>query len=354
MARYSKNLRPCLGRLKPYVAGRGIQEITAKYGLPADAIVKLGSNENPRGPSPKVFEAIGSVRPERYPEPEVLIDALADYAGTSPANVLIGAGMDGVMDTITRLFLDPGDRTVIYTPTFSYYEILTVTAGAEPVFLSRGDDFEVPTELPDGVKIVFICSPNNPTGDLISEKDLRSIVETTDGVVFLDEAYAEFSDQNFLPLVAEYENLVVGRTTSKAFGLAGMRLGYAVAPDWIAKEYRRAAPPFFGVTTPSVAAGVAALGDIEYMRRSVAAIREERARLRKAIPEFRPSGGNFLYLETEEPSGKVAEKMLRLGVIIRDCFSFRGAGDHAVRVTVGTSAENDRFLEAYGEVCGSP
>ncbi|MGC9515299.1 histidinol-phosphate transaminase [Methanocrinis sp.] len=354
MARYSKNLRPCLERLKPYVAGKGIGEIASKYGLPPGEIVKLGSNENPRGPSPRVFEAIGSVRPERYPEPEGLIEALADYAGSASENVLIGAGMDGVMDTITRLFLDPGDRTAIYTPTFSYYEILTVTGGAEPIFIPRGENFEVPTEVPAGVKIIFICSPNNPTGDLISEEDLRTIVETTDGIVFLDEAYAEFSDQNFLPMVGEYENLVVGRTTSKAFGLAGMRLGYAVAPDWIAREYRRAAPPFFGVTTPSVAAGIAALGDLEYMRRSVAAIRQERDRLRKAIPEFRPSGGNFLYLETEEPSGRVAEEMLRRGVIVRDCFSFRGAGDHAVRVTVGTPGENDRFLEAYGEVCGSP
>lgn len=354
MVRYSENLRPCLARLKPYVAGRGIQEIAAKYGLPPAEIVKLGSNENPYGPSPKVFEAIASVRPERYPEPEGLIEALAGYAGAPPENVVIGAGMDGVMDTITRLFLDPGDRALIYTPTFSYYEILTVTAGAEPVFLLRGPDLEVPTEVPAGIKIVFICSPNNPTGDLISENDLRTIVETTDGVVFLDEAYAEFSDQNFLPLVGEYENLVVGRTTSKAFGLAGMRLGYAVAPEWIAEEYRRAAPPFFGVTTPSVAAGLAALSDVEHMRRSVEAIRRERDRLRRAISEFRPSGANFLYLETAEPSGIVAERLLRRGVIIRDCFSFRGAGDHALRVTVGTPEENDRFLEAFGEVCGRP
>jgi len=339
-------------RLKPYVAGKGIEEIAAKYGIAPEAIVKLGSNENPYGPSPKVFDAISSVRPERYPEPERLIDTLAEYAGTTPANVLIGAGMDGVMDTLTRLFLDPGDRTLIYTPTFSYYEILTVTAGAEPIFLSRGQNFDVPTAVPEGLKIVFICSPNNPTGNLIPEKDLRSIVESTDAIVFLDEAYVEFSDQNFLSLAAEYENLVVGRTMSKAFGLAGMRLGYAVAPDWIAKEYRRAAPPFFGVTTPSVAAGIAALEEIEYMRRSVKAIREERVRLREAIPEFRPSGGNFLYLGTEEPSGMVAEKMLRMGIIVRDCFSFRGAGDHGIRVTVGTPEENDRFLKAFGEVCG--
>ncbi|HII05926.1 MAG TPA: histidinol-phosphate transaminase [Methanotrichaceae archaeon] len=352
MQRYSRNLRPSLEKLKPYVAGKGIEEIAAKYGLPADEIVKLGSNENSYGPSPKVFEAIGSVQPERYPEPERLIEAMAEYAGSSPRNVLIGAGMDGVMDTITRLFLDPGDRTLIYTPTFSYYEILTATAGAEPIFLSRGQNFEVPTEVPKGLKIIFICSPNNPTGNLIPEKNLRSIVESTDAIVFLDEAYAEFSDQNFQALAAEYENLVVGRTMSKAFGLAGMRLGYAVAPDWIAEEFRRAAPPFFGVTTPSVAAGIAALEDTEYMRTSVKAIREERDRLREAVPEFRPSGGNFLYLETEASSGMVAERMLRMGVIVRDCFSFRGAGDHGIRVTVGTPEENDRFLKAFGEVCG--
>ena len=341
-------------RLKPYVAGRGIGEIAAKYGLPPDEIVKLGSNENPYGPSPRVYEAISSARPERYPEPVRLVEAMAEYAGAAPENVLIGAGMDGVMDTLTRLFLDPGERTVIFTPTFSYYEILTVTAGAEPVFIPRGPDFEVPTDVPEGIKMIFICSPNNPTGDIIPEEDLRRIVEGTDAIVFLDEAYAEFSDENFLPLAAEYDNLVVGRTLSKAFGLAGMRLGYAVGPGWIAEEYRRAAPPFFGVTTPSVAAGIAALEDIEYMRRSVEAIRQERARMLRLMPQFRLSGGNFLYLETKVPSGEVAEKLLARGVIVRDCFSFRGAGDHALRVTVGTPDENDRFLEAYGEVCGLP
>jgi histidinol-phosphate aminotransferase len=354
LERYSKNLRPCLERLKPYVAGRGIGEIAAKYGLPPDEIVKLGSNENPYGPSPRVYEAISSARPERYPEPVRLVEAMAEYAGAAPEHVLSGAGLDGVMDTLTRLILDHGERTVIFTPTFSYYEILTVTAGAEPVFIPRGPDFEVPTDVPEGIKMIFICSPNNPTGDIIPEEDLRRIVEGTDAIVFLDEAYAEFSDENFLPLAAEYDNLVVGRTLSKAFGLAGMRLGYAVGPGWIAEEYRRAAPPFFGVTTPSVAAGIAALEDIEYMRRSVEAIRQERARLLRLMPQFRPSGGNFLYLETKVPSGEVAEKLLARGVIVRDCFSFRGAGDHALRVTVGTPDENDRFLEAYGEVCGLP
>jgi len=352
LARYSENLRSCLGKLKPYVAGRGINEIATLYGFSPDEIVKLGSNENPYGPSPKVWDAMKKVRPEIYPEPEELIGSLGRYAQVSEEQVVIGAGMDGVMDTVTRLFLDPGDKTLIHTPTFSYYEILSTMSGADPVFLSRGADFRAPLEVPKGVKIVFLCSPNNPSGNTISERDLREILENTEAIVFLDEAYAEFSDQNFIPLVRDYENLVVGRTMSKAFGLAGLRLGYGICPEWIANQYRRAAPPFFGVTVTSVAAGIAALKDQDYMRRSVEKIQNERRRLRRAIPEFHPSGGNFLYLETEENSGVVSEKMLEKGVIIRNCSSFRGAGDHHIRVTVGTPEQNDKFLSAYEETCG--
>jgi len=207
--------------------------------------------------------------------------------------------------------------------------------------------------VPEGLKIVFICSPNNPTGNLIPEKDLRSIVESTDAIVFLDEAYAEFSDQNFLSLAAEYENLVVGRTLSKAFGLAGMRLGYALMPEWMAREFCRAAPPFFGISSASVAAGVAALADLGFMNESVRKIRMERLRLQKEIRSY-PSQANFLYLKTEEASDSFAEKFLQKGIIIRDCRSFRGAGEHHVRVTVGTPAENDRFLSAFREICRSP
>ena len=350
MERFCKNLRPSLGKLKPYVAGKGINEIAARYGFEPSEVVKLGSNENPYGPSPKVWDAMRKVRPEIYPEPEGLIQSLADYAIFPEEQVVIGAGMDGVMDTLSRLFLDPGDKTLIYTPTFSYYEILSTMSGAESTFLPRGHNFEAPTEIAEGVKMIFICSPNNPTGNVISESDLREIVETTDAIVFLDEAYAEFSDQNFFGLVDDYENLVVGRTMSKAFGLAGMRLGYAVCPPWIADQYRRAAPPFFGVAVTSVAAGVAALEDQGYMMKSVEKIQAERDRLRNAVPKFHPSGGNFLYLETEMKSGQMAEEMLKRGIIIRDCFSFRGSGDRHIRVTVGTPKENDKFLQAYGDI----
>lgn len=350
MENRSRKLRPCLGQLEPYLAGKGFTEISRRYGLRPEQIVKLGSNENPYGPSPLVKQALQSITPERYPEPEELISGLAGYTGCPEEMIVIGAGMDGVMDTLTRMFLEPGDRTFIPIPTFSYYEILTTLAGSVPMFVPRGPDFEIPGEVPRGMKMAFLCSPNNPTGNAATEEDVRAIAESTDAIVFLDEAYVEFADKSLLILVKEYDNLIVGRTMSKAFGLAGLRLGYALAPQWIADQYRRAAPPFFGVTCASVAAGVAALSDLDHMRSSVDKIKSERQRLQEATGSH-PSKANFLYLETVRASSVVAERFFQKGIIIRDCRSFRGAGENHVRVTVGTPAENDRFLEAFREIC---
>jgi len=343
-----QSTRESLKRLRPYVAGKGFTEISRRYGLDPTDIVKLGSNENPYGPSPKVFEALKNVSPERYPEPE-LMEGLARYTGSPQEMIVIGAGMDGVMDTLTRLFLEKGDRTFIPTPTFSYYEILTVLAGAEPVFSPLGPDFRIQETVPKEAKMAFICSPNNPTGNALKEEELCGLLETTEAIVFLDEAYVEFAERSLAELVSRYENLVVGRTLSKAFGLAGMRLGYALMPEWMAREYRRAAPPFFGISCASVAAGAAALADLDFMNESVRKIRMERSRLQKEIRSY-PSQANFLYLKTEEASDSFAEKFLQKGIIIRDCRSFRGAGENHVRVTVGTPAENDRFLAAFREI----
>ncbi|OPY49173.1 MAG: Aspartate aminotransferase [Methanosaeta sp. PtaU1.Bin112] len=342
-------LRPILGKLKPYVAGKGFLEISRKYGLKPETIVKLGSNENPYGPSPKVSESVASISPERYPEPEKLIAGIAAYTGFPEEMIIIGAGMDGVMDTLTRLFLETGDRTFIPTPTFSYYEILTITAGATPVLSPRGPDFEVSGEMPRNIKMAFLCSPNNPTGNVMSEEEICALLESTEAIVFLDEAYVEFADRSLIRLVDRYDNLIVGRTLSKAFGLAGMRLGYAVAPPWIAEQYRRAAPPFYGISCASVAAGTAALSDLPFMRRTVEKIKSERERLQKATGAH-PSQANFLYLETPISSREYVERFLARGIIIRDCRSFWGAGENHARVTVGTPSENDRFLSAFQEI----
>jgi len=183
--------------------------------------------------------------------------------------------------------------------------------------------------------MVFLCSPNNPTGNSLSERIVREMAESTKGIVFLDEAYAEFAEKNLLKLVRDYDNLIVGRTLSKAFGLAGLRLGYAVAPEWIAEQYRRIAP-LFSISSLSLAAGLAALHDLEYMKESVGKIVGERERMRSVIDAF-PSQGNFLYLQTLERSSLVAERLLGQGIAVRDCSIFPGAGDHCLARQRGNS-----------------
>lgn len=350
MEKYSRNLRSCLGELKPYVAGKGIGEIAKKYGFLPEEIVKLGSNENPYGPTPRVWDAIREVQMSIYPEQEEFIESVSRYTGYPGEEILVGAGLDGVMDTLTRLFLGDGDKAVIHTPTFSFYEIITRLCGANPIILKRRSEYGISTEVPEDAKFVFICSPNNPTGNSISEEVVLDIVESTSAIVFVDEAYVEFADQSLIGLVRRYENLVVGRTLSKAFALAGLRIGYAVAPEWIADQYKRAAPPF-SITNISLAAGIAALDDVEFMERSVSKIRKERARIQGDISGAHPSQGNFLYIQTPDKSGIIAEKLLKMGIIVRDCKSFRDAGEYHIRLTVGTPDQNSKFLEAYGKIC---
>src|SRR5690606_10001398 len=153
-------------------------------------------------------------------------------------------------------------------------------------FSPLGPDFRIQETVPKEAKMAFICSPNNPTGNALKEEELCRLLETTEAIVFLDEAYVEFAERSLAELVSRYENLVVGRTLSKAFGLAGMRLGYALMPEWIAQEFCRAAPPFFGISSASVAAGAAALADLDFMNESVRKIRMERSRLQKEIRSY--------------------------------------------------------------------
>jgi histidinol-phosphate aminotransferase len=340
---------PFLTDLDPDEAGPNPADVSKRCGLPLDQILMLSRNENPYGPSPKVWEALGSVQLHRYPDPEPFLDALSDYTGYPKQNIVAGAGMDEVITVMARLFLGKGDKALIPIPTYSFYSLAVRICEAIPVYQQRRESFEVDSEIPEGFKLIFLCSPNNPTGNTISEETLRAIVESTGAIVFLDEAYAEFADSSLIGLVDEYENLVVGRTLSKAFGLAGLRLGYAIAPEWIAEQYGRVSP-LFGISGLSLASGVAALQDVEYMRRSVSMIRKERERRQGSIKGAYPSKGNFLYIKTCHKSKDVAGELLKSGIIIRDCSSMPGAGDHHIRVTIGTPEQNERFLEAYSSI----
>jgi histidinol-phosphate aminotransferase len=282
----------------------------------------------------------------RYPDSRPFVKALSGYTSYPEECLVAGAGMDEIITTICRIFLGAGDKALIPVPTYNFYGLAVELCGAVPFFQTRLSGFAVDTKIPERMKMAFLCSPNNPTGNALSEENVRAIVEGTDAIVFLDEAYAEFAGKSLLNLVKEYDNLVVGRTLSKAFGLAGMRLGYAVAPPWIAQQYRRVAP-LFSTSSLSLAAGVAALQDLDWMRECVGKIVAERDRMRERLVCTHPSEGNFLYVQTRERSKDVMKRLLCRGIVVRDCSTFPGSGEHCLRVTVGKPEENERFLEEF-------
>ncbi len=342
-----------------YVPGRSIAETSKAYNIPVDSIIKLGSNENPLGPSPAAVRAVTDRASgiSVYPESDAsdLRDAISEYTRHPAENIVAGAGMDGVIDTLMRILM-PGEA-IIPTPTFSYYAISARAHHGTPVFAPRDRDFaidpqDILSQVTGGTRVIFLCSPNNPSGNLIPESDLQMILEGLEGrdaIVFLDEAYVEFSERSMIDLAGEYDNLVVGRTLSKAFGLAGLRVGYGVMSERIRERYLKYATPF-AVSTLATAAGIAALDDREHLTRSIEQVLDGRKKLAGIPFHIYPSEANFVLVDVSpHRSDAVCDFLARRGLIVRDCSSFRGAGDSLVRVSVGTAEQNERVVDAFSE-----
>ncbi|ADC65776.1 histidinol-phosphate aminotransferase [Ferroglobus placidus DSM 10642] len=342
-------IRKELSEVPEYVPGKSVEEIKRTYGL--EKVVKLASNENPYGASPKVFEALKNFRDFHvYPpkDPIELRERIAEYVGFPEKMIVVGAGLDGVLENVFKMFVNKGDVVAIPIPTFPYYEILAKIYGAKIKFLRRKENFET-AEFDERAKLTIICSPNNPTGNVENFEFVREVVESVKGIVFIDEAYAEFTEKRLTKL-AEYENVIVGRTFSKAFGLANLRIGYAIMNENFAREYMKVCPPF-SISTIAILAAIAALDDIEYMNKAVKKIVAERSRLEKALGKYfrvYPSEANFLYVEAEN-SDEVCYELERRGVIVRNLKNFRGV-KNGIRITVGKPEENNFLLKALEEI----
>jgi histidinol-phosphate aminotransferase len=341
-----------------YVPGKSVEETAQKYGLDPDSIIKLGSNENPLGPSKKAIQAIveNASKVHLYPSADAgeLVDALSTYLGIPASNICAaGPGMDGLLDNLIRLIIRDGDEVIIPIPTFSYYEIAARANGASVVYVKRNENFGVDIEaiqkaVSSRTKMIFLCSPNNPSGNIVPEIDIRALLDSFEGILFVDEAYVEFAEHSIKNLVLEFDNLVVGRTFSKIFGLAGLRLGYGIMPAWLKLEYMKVATPF-NVSLPALKAGIAAISDKAHIEKSIEMVKEGRKYLQEQIP-FRvyESMANFVLVDVSPYNASdVCEILLRKGIIVRDCGSFRGAGNSLIRVTVGTQEQNMRVVEAF-------
>ncbi|MBI5681545.1 MAG: histidinol-phosphate transaminase [Methanobacterium sp.] len=356
--------------LDPYVPGRSIDEIAIKYNINKNNIIKLGSNENPAGVSKKAIEAVEkeSNLISKYPESnlEELKTKIAEYSGVKSSNIIVGGdGADEILDVLGKTLMEPGDEFIVPLPSYMYYEFTLKIQGGVPVYAkwnvdeNKLDVDSVINAITDKTKIIFLCTPNNPTGGLIDKKDIKRVLESTEALVVVDEAYFEFSEVNNVDLLADYDNMLILRTFSKVLGLAGMRVGYAISnPTFI--EFMHRVKPVFSLTKLSYVAALATLDDEDYIKKSTELSIQSREFLYEKISEFDkihiyPSKANYLLLDirkTGMKSHEFAEALMKQGIIVRDCNSFKGLDEYWIRVSVGTLEEDKRFIEVLNDLVG--
>jgi histidinol-phosphate aminotransferase len=327
---------------------------------------RLMSNEFPLPPSPAVMQAamdamaVGNLYPYSG---EDLRAALAEYAGVGSEWVMLGNGSTEVIDVVTRTLVGAGDETIIATPTYAFFETQTRLNGGTPVFVPLSDAWEL--DVPGIIaavtartKAIFLCSPNNPTGNSWSADELRAVLAT--GVpTIVDQAYLECGHaESFAPLVASHTNLIVARTMSKGFGLPTLRVGYAIADPWLIDVLHRVRIPF-SLSLVSIWAGLAAVREPEVLEHNRRYLTEERNRLftaLQAMPGVRPypSEGNFILVDISakgRTAPDVVKETLEDHILIRAMTAHRLTGSH-VRVTIGTTEQNARFARVFRRVLG--
>ena len=352
-------IRPDIAEMPEYTPVLPFEVLSRRLGRRPEEIIKLDGNENPYGPSPKVYQALADYRLYHiYPDPShtLLREAIESYLGVERERILCGAGSDELLDLIMRLFLRPGDGIINCPPTFGMYAFDAGLHGAETVTVWRGEDFTIDVEgivrALDGasncrrVKLLFLNSPNNPDGGLITEGELRRLLELP-LVVVLDEAYAEFSGVSHIGLTREYDNLIVLRTFSKWAGLAGLRVGYGIFPKALMPHLWKIKQPY-NVNVAAQVAALASLADLEYLQSNVQRIIAERERLFAELQAIEylhpyPSQANFILCRVIGRDAYELKRALeREGILIR-YFRQRGLED-CIRISVGRPEQTDALL----------
>jgi len=363
MTDFMKLAQRGITELSPYQPGKPTEELERELGITNS--VKLASNENPLGPSKKVIQKLPDLLSSlaRYPDGSgyELKQRLQDKYGIESNRITIGNGSNDVLELIARVFLGPGLESIVSEHSFVVYPLVTKSLGADlnviPAKNFAQDMSATLAAVSEATRIVFIANPNNPTGTWVNESDLRMFLDgiRDDVLVVLDEAYFEYVSvdgyPNGLKLVDEYPNLIVTRTFSKAYGLAGLRIGYSVSHPDIADLMNRVRQPF-NVNSMSLAAALVALDDDEHLKRSIDVNAEGLAFLAQACDEmglgYIPSVGNFLTIDVGKDASKVYDALLMEGVIVRPIGVY-GMPNH-LRVTVGLPEENARFKVALQKV----
>ena len=368
--------RACVQAISPYVPGKPVEEVAREHGI--SDVLKLASNENPLGASPRAVEALreGLADLHVYPDGSGyrLKRAIADHYGVHPEQITLGNGSNDVLELVARAYLEPGANAVFSEHAFAVYALATQAAGAEakvvparppddPVMPFGADLDAMAAAIDERTRVVFLANPNNPTGTWVEAAELRGLLDAVpeDVIVVLDEAYTEYVEDPSFPdgieLLAHYPNLVVTRTFSKIFGLAALRVGFAVSDPAIASLLDRVRHPF-NVNTLALQAAEAALEDAAFINESRAVNRAGLEQWQAAARERGwptvPSRANFITVLTPFGAGRVFEQMLREGVIVRPLGGqdARGGLSTALRITIGTAGQNERAVAALDRALG--
>jgi len=339
-----------------------LEALSEEAQVPIEGVIKLDGNENPYGCSPRVQRALANYPFYHiYPDPDQreVRRALEGYVGVEASHIVAGAGSDELIDLVLRLFLELGDKVINCVPTFGMYSFSTEVCGGKVVSVPRNKSYAVDIAgvkeaMDEKTKVIFIASPNNPTGNTTSERDIMALVETG-VVVVVDEAYYEFSGATVAPLVPKYENLIVLRSFSKWAGLAALRIGYGIIPTLIAEQLLKIKQPY-NVTAAAQIAVQESLADIEYLKRTVKAIVSERERLFGRLKELRflkpfPSQANFVFCAVVDGDAlRIHQELRKMGIFVRyfDTPLLR----NSLRISVGKPEHMDALIKTLQRIGG--
>jgi len=340
---------------------RSVVKIINKYDLGTavedfSRVVMLGSNENPYEPSNSVkkayIESLNLIN--RYPDASysALKCSLAEYVGVNEENIAVGCGASELISCVCNSLIEELDRVVIPVPSYTLYAIYSMLRNADIVFL-RFENYEVDADVIAEYKpkLTFICSPNNPTGNTVDIDTIAKIAEYSEYVV-VDEAYAEFCGESCVDLISDYKNLVILRTLSKFFGLAGLRVGYAVASKEIAEALEKVRLPF-AISSIAVRVAIAAIKSLDYYKSIRDKIVKERERVFEELLKINflkpyPSKANFILAKVLKNG--ITKKLAERGIVVRDVTGLIGLEGEHIRITIGKPEENKRLLKALKEI----
>jgi histidinol-phosphate aminotransferase len=348
-----------------YSAGATPERLAKQIGVRQEEIVKLNFNENLFVDRAKQAALVRQLADEldlrMYPEDEMpkLAEKIAEYMSVPSEFIAISNAGDELIDRVTRLFVEKGDVAVSFSPTFAIPQLCVKRQEGEYVSVPLKSDFQldVPAMLSkfsDKTRLLYICSPNNPTANQMKADDIEALAKAFPGIVILDEAYGEFADYSFVQRIREFPNMVILRTFSKAFGLAALRLGYAVANPELAKILTEKAPLPYPVSAFSLRMGCKVLEDLNVMQKAVGSLLEERAKFIKALNTIEgvqafPSQADFILINTKKPADEVYEKLLKRGVMLKKWGKLLQY-DNCFRTTVGLPEMNAKLIKALKEI----